>query len=74
MTSTFQKKSLPKMPLGILAMIGPAFIWDSFAQGSGELIWWPYLSAKYKQYASTYPSHIKEQGSIFKVRQQVNRN
>ncbi len=47
MTSNFQKKSLPKMPLGILAMIGPAFVWASFAQGSGELIWWPYLSAKY---------------------------
>ena len=35
------------MRIGMLAMIGPAFIWASFAQGSGELIWWPYLSAKY---------------------------
>jgi hypothetical protein len=32
---------------GVLSMLGPAFIWASFAQGSGELIWWPYLSAKY---------------------------
>jgi Mn2+/Fe2+ NRAMP family transporter len=45
--SDFQKKTLPKMPLGILAMLGPAFVWASFAQGSGELIWWPYLGAKY---------------------------
>ncbi len=45
--SDLQKRPLPKMPLSILAMIGPAFIWASFAQGSGELIWWPYLAAKY---------------------------
>ncbi|MEM3047754.1 MAG: Nramp family divalent metal transporter [Candidatus Bathyarchaeia archaeon] len=32
---------------GILAMMGPGIIWASLAQGSGELIWWPYLSAKY---------------------------
>jgi hypothetical protein len=37
---------VPPMP-GVLSMLGPAFIWASFAQGSGELIWWPYLSAKY---------------------------
>lgn len=41
------KKSLPKMSSGILAMLGPAFIWASVAQGSGELIWWPYFGAKY---------------------------
>ena len=45
--TNLQKKSVPKMPLAIIAMIGPAFIWASFAQGSGELVWWPYLAAKY---------------------------
>lgn len=37
---------LPIIP-GILAMMGPGIIWASMAQGSGELIWWPYLAAKY---------------------------
>lgn len=32
---------------GLFAYIGPAFIWASLAQGSGELIWWPFLTAKY---------------------------
>lgn len=32
---------------GIFAYLGPAFIWASLAQGSGELIWWPFLTAKY---------------------------
>lgn len=35
------------MTVGILALLGPAFIWASIAQGSGELIWWPYLGARY---------------------------
>lgn len=38
---------LPPMTVGVFAMLGPAFIWASIAQGSGELIWWPYLAAKY---------------------------
>ncbi|MEN2974966.1 MAG: Nramp family divalent metal transporter [Candidatus Caldarchaeales archaeon] len=40
---------LSDLPLytGLLAMLGPGFIWASLAQGSGELIWWPYLTAKY---------------------------
>ena len=38
---------LPPMTTGVLAMLGPAFVWASLAQGSGELIWWPYLAAKY---------------------------
>ncbi|MBC7224490.1 MAG: hypothetical protein H5T59_09510 [Anaerolineae bacterium] len=33
--------------VGIAAAIGPGVIWASLAQGSGELIWWPYLTAKY---------------------------
>lgn len=40
------KKKLPKMP-GLWAMLGPAFVWAAIAQGSGELIWWPYFAAKY---------------------------
>jgi len=43
----FEVKDLPKPPK-ILAFIGPGFILAAFAQGSGELIWWPYLVAKYK--------------------------
>lgn len=40
------RKLLPVIP-GILTMLGPAFIWAAIAQGSGELIWWPYFAAKY---------------------------
>ena len=32
---------------GILAYMGPGIVWAGLAQGSGELIWWPYLTAKY---------------------------
>ncbi|MEK9771132.1 MAG: Nramp family divalent metal transporter [Nitrosomonadales bacterium] len=32
---------------GLLKVVGPGFIWMALAQGSGELIWWPYLIAKY---------------------------
>jgi len=32
---------------GMFALLGPGVIWASLAQGSGELIWWPYLTAKY---------------------------
>jgi hypothetical protein len=37
---------LPPFP-GWLAALGPGVIWMALAQGSGELIWWPYLIAKY---------------------------
>lgn len=33
--------------VGIWAAMGPGVIWGAMAQGSGELIWWPYLTAKY---------------------------
>lgn len=33
--------------VGVWAAMGPGVIWASLAQGSGELIWWPYLTAKY---------------------------
>lgn len=32
---------------GWRAALGPGIIWMALAQGSGELIWWPYLCAKY---------------------------
>jgi len=40
---------LATMPafLGVFAYIGPGILWAALAQGSGELIWWPYLTAKY---------------------------
>lgn len=40
------KVNLPKLkPWWVL--LGPAFVWAATAQGSGELIWWPYLVARY---------------------------
>jgi len=33
--------------LGVFAYIGPGILWAALAQGSGELIWWPYMTAKY---------------------------
>ncbi len=40
---------LATMPVyvGIFAYLGPGILWAALAQGSGELIWWPYLTAKY---------------------------
>lgn len=37
------------MPLfpGWLTALGPGVVWMALAQGSGELIWWPYIIAKY---------------------------
>lgn len=32
---------------GLFTTIGTGFIWASIAMGSGELIWWPYFTAKY---------------------------
>jgi hypothetical protein len=42
----FYKKALPAMPKWWVAL-GPGVVWMALAQGSGELIWWPYLIAKY---------------------------
>ncbi|MCG8585165.1 MAG: Nramp family divalent metal transporter [Pirellulales bacterium] len=39
-------KSLPPRP-SLWLMLGPGLIWMALAQGSGELIWWPYIIAKY---------------------------
>ncbi len=38
--------SFPVFP-GFWAMAGPGIVWMALAQGSSELIWWPYLIAKY---------------------------
>ena len=38
--------TFPSFP-GLLAMLGPGIVWMALAQGSAELIWWPYLIAKY---------------------------
>jgi len=40
------RKPLPAFP-GWWAALGPGIVWMALAQGSGELIWWPYLIAKY---------------------------
>jgi hypothetical protein len=37
---------MPRRP-PLLAALGPGVIWLALAQGSGELIWWPYIVAKY---------------------------
>lgn len=41
-----KQRSLPPFP-GLWAALGPGMVWMALAQGSGELIWWPYLIAKY---------------------------
>jgi len=41
-----EEKPVPRVP-PLWTLLGPAFIWASVAQGSGELIWWPYFTAKY---------------------------
>ncbi|MFN7953194.1 MAG: Nramp family divalent metal transporter [bacterium] len=38
--------SLPPRP-NLWAALGPGVVWLALAQGSGELVWWPYCIAKY---------------------------
>ncbi len=45
-TKPFDVKDLPDFP-GWAAMFGPGLVWAGLSQGSGELIWWPYMVAKY---------------------------
>ncbi len=45
--SKYKTNKLPNPRISLLALLGPAFIWASVAQGSGELIWWPYFAARY---------------------------
>ncbi|MCI0733405.1 MAG: Nramp family divalent metal transporter [Methylococcaceae bacterium] len=44
--SKLDRRPLPRFP-GWRAALGPGIVWMALAQGSGELIWWPYLIAKY---------------------------
>ncbi|MGH8560138.1 MAG: Nramp family divalent metal transporter [Methylococcales bacterium] len=44
--SGLDQRSLPPFP-GWWATLGPGIVWMALAQGSGELIWWPFLIAKY---------------------------
>ncbi len=39
-------RPFPPFP-GLLKALGPGIVWLALAQGSGELIWWPYIVAKY---------------------------
>jgi hypothetical protein len=43
---TLPRKALPRFP-GWWVALGPGIVWMALAQGSGELIWWPYIIAKY---------------------------
>src|SRR5262245_60453314 len=42
----FKKAPLPPLP-STWRVLGPGVIFMALAQGSGELIWWPYIIAKY---------------------------
>jgi Mn2+/Fe2+ NRAMP family transporter len=42
----WREASLPAFP-GWAAALGPGVVWMALAQGSGELVWWPYVIAKY---------------------------
>lgn len=46
MPASLLEKPVPKFP-GFWKALGPGVVWLALAQGSGELIWWPYLVAKY---------------------------
>jgi len=44
--SPLKIKTVPPF-VGFVAAMGPGVIWAALAHGSGELIWWPYLTARY---------------------------
>ncbi len=44
--SSLGRKPVPRFP-GWWTALGPGIVWMALAQGSGELIWWPYIVAKY---------------------------
>ena len=44
--SQLSHRAVPAFP-GWWAALGPGVVWMALAQGSGELIWWPYMVAKY---------------------------
>ena len=41
-----KRRRIPYFP-GVAAVLGPGLVWAGLSQGSGELIWWPYMVAKY---------------------------
>ncbi|UCD30533.1 MAG: Nramp family divalent metal transporter [Planctomycetota bacterium] len=43
---TWTRQEMPAFP-GLLHALGPGIVWMALAQGSGELVWWPYIVAKY---------------------------
>ncbi|HWO42860.1 MAG TPA: Nramp family divalent metal transporter [Candidatus Eisenbacteria bacterium] len=43
---TYKTAPLPPLPR-LAAALGPGVVFMALAQGSGELIWWPYIIAKY---------------------------
>ncbi len=43
---SYGRKQMPSFP-GWKIALGPGIVWMALAQGSGELIWWPYMIAKY---------------------------
>lgn len=43
---TFDRKPLPARG-ALWMLLGPGLVWMALAQGSGELIWWPYIIARY---------------------------
>ena len=46
LTKPLSLKPFPQFS-GWIKALGPGIIWMALAQGSGELIWWPYIVAKY---------------------------
>src|SRR3972149_6302554 len=40
------QRDLPRLP-GLLHALGPGIVWMALAQGAGELVFWPYVVAKY---------------------------
>lgn len=40
------QREMPIFP-GFIHALGPGIVWMALAQGSGELVWWPYIVAKY---------------------------
>jgi len=45
-SAPWARRPVPPFPGWRLAL-GPGVVWMALAQGSGELIWWPYVVAKY---------------------------
>src|SRR5262245_31643013 len=43
---SYRRRPVPPFP-GYARALGPGIVWLALAQGSGELIWWPYIVARY---------------------------